>query len=154
MQARVRGLEELQRVGQLLEEQDKKVRRDIGKHLTKAVKPVGDEAKSHAREILPRRGGLNEWVASSRTSVRTKLTGSGANVRLVATRKTSSGKTAKLQDIDSGTVRHRVFGRNQWVMQRVRPRWFTDPAEQAAPEIQTSLLKVLDDIEARLRGRP
>lgn len=156
MQARVKGMEQLQKVGRLLEAEGnpRKIKTAIGKEIRQVVKPIGEQAQQNALATLPHSGGLNEWVASARMSVQVRTTARGAGVRLTAKRKTKKGRQAKLQDIDSGTVRHRVCGSNNWVTQRVRPGWFTDPAEKSGPEIQTALLGVLDDIAHRLEGRP
>lgn len=152
MQGEVVGAKQLQQLGRQLEAESKKSKTAIGKQLREPVKKVIPKAQAHAREILPRRGGLNDWVAASKLSVRATTSGDGASVRLTATRKTKRGKTAKLQDINSGTVRHRMWGRNQWATQHVTPGWFTTPATDAAPEIQRQLLQVLDDITRRLGG--
>lgn len=156
---RVVGHNELQKLERTLAQQGnpRKVRTAIGKELRAVVKPVGDQAKQHAREILPHHGGLADMVGSSEMKVTVDTKGTKVSVRLTAKK---PGQKGRLQDIDSGRIRHPVFADGtktrrewRWVNQTVPPGWFTQPAEESGPQVQKSLLSVLDDIQRRLAGK-
>jgi hypothetical protein len=55
-----------------------------------------------------------------------------------------------LQDIDSGTVRHPVFGKKAWVSQSVPPGWFTTPLSESAPEVTAMLAVTMNVISRRI----
>ncbi len=124
------------------------LRRELLAGMRALGRPLADKAKASARSTLPKRGGLNEWVASSDVKVRNNLTGSTSRVgmRLVATK---GGHD--LQDIDGGSVRHMVFGhRDRWVNQQVPDGWFTHPLEQSVPEVQAMLTVTMAVIAKRI----
>src|SRR5690242_8932474 len=80
------------------------------REIREIAKPAVDAVRKSALESLPKRGGLNEWVAEAtiKTSILTGSRSAGVSIRA---RKTGHDLPA----INAGTARHPVFGnRNAW----------------------------------------
>jgi hypothetical protein len=134
---------------------DKDLRKELLKGLRNAAKPLAKEvAPRVAREGLPKHGGLNEFVASSKFGVRTRTTGQGAGVRIVGKKGTHD-----LAAMDRGRLRHPVWKRASerhrsavWVTQLIEPGWWTkgmsDPV--VLEPMREELLKVIDDVTRKL----
>lgn len=107
------------------------------RNLIVAVTPARPAIRSSARANLPRRGGLNEWVAKSSitTSVLTGPRTAGVRLRV---RKGGHD----LYDLDKGgVVRHPVYGnRNVWVSQQVAPGFASKVVERMRPQIEAAAL--------------
>jgi hypothetical protein len=144
VKVRVAGAEQLKVLGAELRaqgEEGKVFRRQLLAAIRTAAAPAPEAVKESARRTLPHGGGLNEFIATSRISVRNRLTGKGVGVRIVGTK--SGGKNGHdLEAIDAGRVRHRVFGR--WVKgiptQEVEPGFFTKPLEETSPKVTLAVL--------------
>ena len=125
----------------------KELRRELYRGISRAMKPLAEEARKSARENLPRRGGLNEVVASSRFTARSRMAGRNPGVRLVGAKKGHD-----LSAIDRGRLRHPVFGNDWWVTQIIEPGWFTDGLSDSvvvAP-VRKEILRAMDDVARRL----
>lgn len=147
-EVQVAGADQLERLGARLKDLgDKELRRELFSGITRATKPLKLAAKQSARAKLPKRGGLNELVASqAKLSTRTRVTGKTVGVRLVA----ALGKT-NLRLMDRGELRHPVYGnRAAWVVQEVEPGWFSDPMHAGEPLVRREVLSALDDLERKL----
>jgi len=110
-----------------------------------AVAPARPAIRASARATLPRRGGLNEWVAKSSitTSVLTGTRTAGVRLRV---RKGGHD----LADLDrDGTVRHPVFGNRQvWASQQVPSGFASQPVERLRPEITAACLAAMREAAA------
>lgn len=144
---RIEGAEQLERVARELKDLgDKDLRKELFRGFNRATKPLKAAVRASAEVRLPKRGGLNRFVASSRLSTRTRATGKNVGVRIVAAKGDSD-----VEAIDRGRLRHPVFGnRKVWVTQQVTPGWFTAPLVAGERIVQYELLKVLDDVERGL----
>lgn len=142
MQMRVLGTE-LRAMGV----EGKGFRRQLLAGIRAAAAPAPAAAKAHARQVLPKSGGLNTLIANDRVSVRSRLTGKGVGVRVV----NPKGGTR----LDEGQVRHPVHGnRKNWVLQQVRPGWFSTPMEQTGPAVTAAVVGVIIRTSRELgRGR-
>lgn len=117
-----------------------------------------------AREHLPKRGGFaEEFVRKLRLTVRQRNTGRYPGIRLIAS------YAGRVKRIDQGRLRHPVFAdadeaRTEWTWpetgktQRITPGWFSDPVNEAHPEIlraaEEALQRVARQIEIDIeRGR-
>jgi len=143
-----RGADKLRRVAVAIKASgDKELRRELLRGMQRGGRPLKDAARRGALERLPRRGGLAERVASSKFGVRTSTTGKGASVRVVG----RSGYD--LQGMDDGLIRHPVRGnRKVWVSQPVKPGWFSDAEEAAAPAVRDELVKSIDVVARKLEA--
>jgi hypothetical protein len=120
-------------------------RQDLAKKLNKAitdsVKPLKRELAVSARRVLPSRGGLGKSVAKTKIGMRRKRNG------VIVTTKNKYD----LQKLDEGAIRHPVFPRGpksgwEWSRQRVRPGWFSGPAEAAKADVTRAVEAALADI--------
>jgi hypothetical protein len=84
--------------------------REVGKEIRKEVPLLRSAVKTVALHVLPKRGGLNVWVASAtvRASIRYGARTAGVSVRMG---RNSQGGRSDLEGIDAGVVRHPTFGR-------------------------------------------
>jgi hypothetical protein len=150
VELRITGADQLRVLGAQLKaagEQGQGLRRELLASMRALEKPLTDGVRSSARDMLPHRGGLNEWVAGSDIKFRNNLTGSAARIgaRVVATKGSHN-----LEGIDGGNVRHPVYGGSTWVSQSVRDGWFTKPLNAAAPEVTVMLSIAIRTITSQL----
>lgn len=147
MDLRIEGAEQLDRLSRELRAVgNKDLRRDLYRGIQRATKPLKERAKDAARSKLPKRGGLNEFVAASKFATKTR--GSGANVGV---RITAAKAGHDVRSIDRGRLRHPVFGnRSVWVNQSVEPGWFSETIDDGAPVVRGELIEVIRDVARRL----
>lgn len=149
MDMRIRGGEQLVRVSKALKGAPKDLRSELTKGITRAVKPLKKAAKDEAKASLPRRGGLGRQVARTKLPHRRRASGQAAGLRVLA----QPGAVKDPRRIDRGRVRHPTFGRRPWVLQDVKPGWFTRPMTEGSPTVRRELLQVMHDIERRIASR-
>jgi hypothetical protein len=152
----VTGAEGLARLGRALKEAGRNdLRKELLRGVRRASKPMIPAARRAAAESLPHRGGLAADVAGAKWVVRTRLQGQGAGVRITGAW-TSEGRQHDLSKMDSGLLRHPVWGHPVhgpgavWVGQAIKPRWFSDAMQALAPEIRGELSKVIDEVSKKL----
>lgn len=149
MEVLITGADQLQRLGLSLKQAgNSDLRKDMLRGLRVAAKPLLEDVKDSARDTLPKAGGLNEFVATGKYSVRNKLAGRNAGVRLVGTK---SGHD--IAAIDRGKVRHPVFGHAVWATQDVTPGFWEKPLLAGRPKVQFELLRVMDEINYKIARR-
>jgi len=146
MDLRVQGAEQLVRVSKALKGAPKELRSELTKGITRAVKPLKKSAKAEARSSLPRSGGLGRRVAKTKLPHRRRATGKAAGVRVLA----QPGAVADPKRIDRGRVRHPTFGRGPWVLQDVKPGWFSRPMKEGAPAVRKELVQAMDDVARKI----
>jgi hypothetical protein len=113
-------------------------RRVVLKALRSAIrKPfpaVRAKVKASARAILPKAGGLNEWVAAIRVNLQVKATTTRAAGVIVKGGRNSVGDRSDVRAIDRGRVRAPSWGRRgngAWHTVLVEPGFFTKPVTEA-----------------------
>jgi hypothetical protein len=89
--------------------------------------PLINDVRQAAKRDLPKKGGLNEWVASGRFTTSTLLSANNVGVRII--RKGQFNGQAQ-------TFRHPVFGvwRPGVPPQHVEVKWFYGTLAERAPE--------------------
>lgn len=106
--------------------------KQLATDLRKLLPPIRKAVKQRARDTLPSGGGLNEWVAAARVTLRIKA--SGRTVRAIVKGSRNSEKhQSDLDAIDRGRARHPSWGRRgvgQWHNQSVPSEWFSGPATE------------------------
>lgn len=146
MDLRIEGADQLGDVARRLKETgDKELRKELYRGIQRAAKPLSAAAQRSARANLPKRGGLNEWVASSKFSVSTSG-GKDPAVRI-------SGRKVghDLKALDRGRLRHPLYGnRRRWYNQQIRPGWFSEPMTEGASGVRREIVDVLEDIARRV----
>ena len=155
------GPDELVALGRALKASgDRELRKEALRSLRSHSKPVGVEAKRSALAVLPARGGLNAYVARTRVTLRNKLSGRSAGVRLVGGLKKGGG-LVDLPAIDDGRLRHPVFARVhaehgrkrwRWVQQRVPRGWWSKTMRRHAPKLRRALTKDVHEYLKRAAG--
>jgi hypothetical protein len=150
----VRGAEQMRLLGKELKMagiEGKGLRRELLAGMRVAAKPMAEAAKQAARDELPKHGGLNEWVASSKFSVRNSLTGNGAGTRIVARKPGGKKGAHDMAALDDGIARHPVFGhRNAWKDTTIKAGWFSDTLDHHAITVQIALLAALRNIAEQI----
>jgi hypothetical protein len=145
----VRGSRDLALLGRRLKDVG---RGDLRRELLRGIRTAGREALPDVRQsayrTLPRRGGLAERVGKQAYSVQTRLSLGNASVRLV-------GRGMKeLRDIDSGRLRHPVWGdRSRWVQQEVTPGFWSKPLQRRRPKMQAQIEQVMYGIARKVTRR-
>jgi hypothetical protein len=150
---RVMGANQLEKLARDLKANgDKNLRKIMLAKLRQAGSPLKVIAKQAALERLPKAGGLNEFVAASTFSLRTRTTGQNVGVKL-----TGRKRGHDIRSTDAGRLRHPVFARgggaeNVWVMQAIKPGWFTDSldAQTVLAPMRKEMLAVLDEVTRRI----
>lgn len=104
--------------------------------------PLIAAAKAEAVQRLPKRGGLNEQVASQRWTVQALAGARTAGVRL----RTKAPDTLQTDD---GFVRHPVFGRRgkgSWRTQAIPQAkgWASDTVDEHGPVLAVAISRTLD----------
>jgi len=133
-------------------------RREVVKALRKRIREplpaVRAAVKARALATLPKRGGLNQWVARTRVSAAVRVAGRSAGVKLKGSRKSAKGKS-DLNRLDAGTVRHPSWGRRtpgSWHTQSVTPGYFTEPTTEVDQWRDACIRAVEDAVETIARG--
>lgn len=141
---------DLELLGRRLKTADKELRKGLLREIRTAGKPTVESVKESARSTLPRGGGLGDLVARQSYGVRTRLSGKSAGVRIQGTGRTVRG----LESLDSGTVRHPVYGnRGAWVSQSVTPGFFTKPITDDLPRFRRAVEQAIESTaESIVRG--
>lgn len=122
------------------------------KDIRKEVPPLRKEIRASAIEVLPKRNGLNAWVAKAGVTVRFKSAGRSAGFSLKVSRKAGDGDKADLKALDdTGRARHPLFGdRRHWYGQLVRAKYFTRVWEKRGEHmirtVDAAMDKALDKI--------
>lgn len=105
--------------------QDRTIVKEMTKEIRQAGPPIRRAVRGRALAILPRRGGLNRWVARAGVRVAVRRSRSSAGVHIVIGRNSQRGRTA-IKQIDEGFVRAPAWGnRRAWHAQRVAPGFAT-----------------------------
>jgi hypothetical protein len=115
-----------------------------------AIQPLREEARAHARAILPRRGGLGALVAQTPMPITTRDRGRWKGVRVDA----RPGAVKDPGRIDRGRIRHPVFGREpkdgEPILQNVQAGWFTVPMTTGAEKTRAAVRAAIDEEIRRL----
>lgn len=130
---------------------------ELRKEMLSGFKAAGERLKPIAREAarsrLPHGGGLAEYVARGRLTVKTRTGGAAAGVRLEMNRSKAGGKV-NLKGMDEGVVRHPVFGnRNNWAEEAIAPGFWSEAFAnnpQIVQETQKEMRKVVERIARRI----
>lgn len=152
----VRGAEQMRALGKRLRAaglEGKGLRRELLAAMRVAEKEALLAAKESALQNLPKAGGLNEWVASSKFQARNRLTGNGVGVELKATKPGGSKGTHDLDASDGGQIRHRVYGhwRKGVPTQQIAPGWWSKPMTKAGLSLQIKLTALMARIARQIQ---
>jgi|SRR5947207_6576509 len=134
--------------------------RRLSQGIGKAVEPIEREVRDGLRPHMPDR--YADLIGSElEVTRRTFQDPDGARVSVYA-RTTGEGKR-KIQRLDEGVLWHPLFGRfprrdprNRWFMMtepHVKPGWWSDSADKAAPRVRQGIEDALNDVTERIVRR-
>jgi hypothetical protein len=121
--------------------------------LRQPVPEIRRAIKARALSTLPKRGGLNKWVASVRVTSPTKINNRQVSLKLKGGRNSSGGRS-DISAIDRGRVRAPAWGRKgvgSWHTQAVSAGFFTQPAAEAADKVLEAIDGAVDSALNALR---
>lgn len=164
---KVEGADQLRTLAAELKIADRQLRNRMLKGLRVAAEPAKTVIPAYEREVLPKSGGLNEWVASAEVKIRTATTGRGAGVRVTQGRDSKGGRggvsrsNLRLAE-QQGLIRHPNRGGPRFSIDRrdaaggwsdtpIPSDWFTKAAESLGPEAEVAMRAVLEET-ARAAG--
>lgn len=142
------GADDLLRVSKALKAAGQvELRKQLNKGLRDAAKPMRQVAKDAALRDLPQRGGLNRFVAGKRTRIAVK-TGREPGVSVVVAKQDPRLEEGRL--VHPVFNRRRADGKRVVVVQRIRPRIFSQALGLAAPQVRDELVAVINDMAQRI----
>jgi hypothetical protein len=127
---------------------EKDLRKELHKGMRDGARDVIPLAREEAREILPKRGGMNELVAKAPMRIRVS-TGRDFGVSVVA-RKLGSGA----RGADFGRIRHPIPGTDKWASQDVPKGWLRGTTRRSRhlviPKLEAAMERVARKVVSRL----
>lgn len=133
---------------------DRTIVNNMAKRVRASVPPIRQAVRDNALRILPKRGGLNRWVARVSVNARVRRSASNAGVSLAIGRNSAKQRTDSAK-IDAGRLRAPLFGdRRYWHLQAVRPGFASKAVtEEGVTEFRKQVVLAVDDaVEEALRG--
>lgn len=121
--------------------------------IRKPVPQIRAAIKSAASTKLPKRGGLNRWVASTKVTASVIQKSRTVGLKLTGGRNSAGGRS-DINAIDRGRVRAPAWGRKgpgQWHTQTVTAGFFTDTAADHADDVQQATTAAVDQAFDTLR---
>lgn len=136
------------------ESNGRQIIRDMQGMIRRSAGPaIRREVRVHVMATLPKRGGLNAWVARAPVRIDVLTGGSSARVRVKVGRNSMTGR-ADLRGLDAGGVRHPLFGnRGRWYGNAVVPESISDGiTEEGADQLERAVLFAVERMAARIVG--
>jgi hypothetical protein len=104
------------------------------------AKPAIEATRQAARDKLPKKGGLNDYVADTQIVSATRLSGPRVGVRIGVKR-----GSHKAWGANRGAIRHPVFGHDTWVNQELHTRgWFDKTLEDQRPVVTAAVRAAME----------
>lgn len=144
------GARQLRLLARDLDRAGAALRKDLPKGLRRASVPMIRAIRAEARQSLP--SGLGEYVASSTIStvVRTGADNTAVQIRGRRRQDRATGKQVDLPAINRGRVRHPVYGRSPWVLQRVQAGFWDRAVAASRAAVDREMQAVADDLHRRI----
>ena len=122
------------------------IRATMIKQLREAAKPVAADIQESARESLPKRGGMNEYIAKKKPTVAVRTTGRQAGVSI---KYSGPGRFS-----NASGWRHPVFGHKdrKWATTTsvAAEGWWERGGKQGTPAAQIAMRGVLNEVAAEI----
>lgn len=129
----------------------KQLRKDIRQPVPKLRQSI----KANALSTLPKRGGLNKWVANTRVTAQIRVTSRTVTVKVKGGRNSQSGRS-DVNAIDRGRVRAPSWpaqsNRRRWHSQTVAPGFWTKAVDKERAGWLNVIEQAVDDATATIRG--
>jgi hypothetical protein len=130
------------------------LRRQLGKALNEAAKPITKEIgdASNLRRYMPDR-----YADTLAADIIVSTVGKGSirnpGVRIAARGRLKGRKVIKLND---GTITHPLYGdREHWFVQLrgMRSGFFDDPCKKSGPDVREKILAAMHETASKIEGR-
>jgi hypothetical protein len=145
------------------------LRADLIKNLRAAIAPAVEEAKGLVRGITesPRAAHIKKNIAGGEAtslgdavargvSTHVRLTASAGKIVGVSVRAKKTGMPRSFVNapkrLNAMRFRHRVFGRDVWVEQVGRPKWFDGPMLGGKQAARTGCINAMQAVARRIGG--
>lgn len=129
------------------------LRRELYKAINDAAEPITKKIKNtaHLDPYLP--DPYAEVLARGLSVRAVKRTGTDPGVVIMATAPTFGRGGRRIRQLEAGLLSHPLFGdRERWFRQSVRPGFFTDPCEAAAPRVRDAIIAAVARVEKEATG--
>lgn len=145
---RVEGAEGFLALARRLKETgNRELRLELYRSIRQVTNPIRENVRKSARETLPRRGGLGALIASSKIRVQRRASGASVGIRMVGS------SEHDIAAMNAGIVRHPLYGnKRHWFEQAVRPRWWDEPTEEAAPLARVAIVDAMERVKRKIEG--
>lgn len=143
------GAAEFREIGLRMKAADKSLLPIVRKQIRASTAPVSTAIRAEALATLPKGGGANEWVASSKISTSVLLGPKTAGVKITAKKKGHD-----LKDVDAGVLRHPTYGYRGpggWSETKVQPGFFSRPTRAAQAPVAAACMAAMVET-ARIAG--
>ena len=120
--------------------------------MTAGAKPLQKAVKDNVGNYMPRSGGYAATLKKAlRLNTKQNHSGRSAGIRIVC-RAVGAKRHRDVRALEGGRLRHPVFGRRdrKWVLQAIRPHFFTGPINDNAGEVRDELLDAMDRVAQRI----
>lgn len=135
----------------------KTLRKELVKTLRATAEPAIRDAKASI-QAMPSHGlsqgvPLRQEIAKRiKPVVRTSGARTGVSIRVGRTPNVR-GFTHAARRLNKPQFRHKVYGRDVWVVQRGKPGWFDDPIQARKPEFRDDVIAVVQRLAHELAIR-
>lgn len=184
---RITGARELRELGRDLKAEGradpfraKCLRAELFQAFQRATKPVKEEIRRSALESLPKRGGLNVYIAELKTVTQSRISGASIGVRITSSKSKKAHEAHRrkfsrqnrglsrraqlpkgilfgkglvdLRRLDAGRAKHPTYGHRPWVLQDVTPGFFTRVVKGSVTvqRCRNECLKAIEQTRRRL----
>lgn len=144
MEIQVRGGNRMSATGRALERAAARLPQALQDAMQEAAAPIIAAARQRALDTLPKKNGLNRFVAASRFQVQPIHSSARVGVRIH-----TSDHDSRLDS--AGRLRHPVFGADIWVTQLVRPGWFSVAAREHQIAARAAIARAFAAFVAEVR---
>jgi hypothetical protein len=143
------GGRQLRMLARDLDRASARLRSQTRQRLADAALVMIPDIRAAARDRLPRKGGLNTYIADSAitTRVSTGVTVTGV---MIVGRRPKRGGGVDLEAINAGTVRHPVFTTGTWMAQKVNPGFWDDVVAEHGSKVHAAMVGVMDDVRRQI----
>ncbi len=146
------GARQLRLLARDLDRATNALRKELPKGMRRASVPMIRAIRAEAKDTLPERGGLAEYVAKATitTIVRTGADNTVLQIRGRRKQTRPTGKQVDMPAINRGRLRHPTYGGSPWVTQQVQPGFWDRGVEKAQAAVAHEVQGVMDDLRRRI----
>lgn len=120
------------------------LKKQMGSKIRLATLPARQAVRAEEQKVLPKKGGLNNFVAKSPLGTSIMVGAKTAGVKI-----TQRGRGHNISAMNKGHLRHPLFGdMNNWYSQSIPTGWWDRPLLAMAPVVRESLLVAMRETAA------